>query len=134
MVEAERKYVGRWDVAQATETEGTKHIYGPHDSTIICQIRHQLESPVRCRLIWLKFILRSSEQTKPNLSSLDKMSSVSKAGPPFLHAKRIMVLGMQFMEEAVLNLNSISSLNSSMEKMSLRNMTRERGELPPGEK
>lgn len=116
MVEAQRKYLGRWDIAQAAETEGTKHIYGPHDSTTPCPIRYQLASPVKCRLIWLKFTLRSSDQKIPDLFSFDETPGVSQGGPPSLHAKRIMVLGKQFLEEEVLN------LDSSIERISLRNM------------
>lgn len=116
IVEGQRKYLGHWDVAQAAETEGTKHIYGPHDSTTPCPIRYQLASPVRCRMIWLKFSLRHTEQALPDLFSFDETPGVSRGGPPFVHAKRIMVLGKQILEEEVLN------LDSSMERVSLRNM------------
>lgn len=116
MVEGERKYLGRWDIAQVAEAEGAKHIYGPHDSTTPCQIRYQLASPVKCRIIWLKFTLRSSTQTVPDLFSFDERPSASQGSPPFLHAKRIMVLGKQFLEEENFN------LDASMERMSLKNM------------
>lgn len=116
MVETERKYLGRWDIAQAAEVRGAKHIYGPNDSTTPCEIRYQLDSPVKCRLLWLKFMLKPSAQTVPDLFSFDERPSVSEGGLPFLHAKRIIVLGKQFFEEENLH------LDASMERTSLTNM------------
>ncbi|XP_024361756.1 probable phosphoinositide phosphatase SAC9 [Physcomitrium patens] len=115
MVESERKYLGRWDIAQAAEKEGAKHIYGPNDSTTPCQIRYQLASPVKCRLIWLKFSLKPSSQTVPDLFSFDERPNISHGGLPVLHAKRILVLGKQFLEESF-------SLDASMDRMSLKTM------------
>lgn len=116
MVETERKYLGRWDIAQAAEAGGAQHIYGPNDSTTPCQIRYQLASPVKCRLLWLKFTLKPSSQTVPDLFSFDERPSAFQGGVPFLHAKRILVLGRQFLEEDNFN------LDTSMERMSLKNM------------
>ena len=116
MVETERKYLGRWDIAQAAEAGGAQHIYGPNDSTTPCQIRYQLASPVKCRLLWLKFTLKPSAQTVPDLFSFDERPSAFQGGVPFLHAKRILVLGRQFLEEDNFN------LDASVERMSLKNM------------
>lgn len=116
MVETERKYLGRWDIAQAAEAGGAQHIYGPNDSTTPCQVCYQLASPVKCRLLWLKFTLKPSAQTVPDLFSFDERPGVSQGGLPFLHAKRILVLGGQFLEE------DNFSLDASMERMSLKNM------------
>ena len=117
LVENERRYLGRWDIAQAAEAAGANHIYGHNDSTTPCQIRYEIPSPAKCRLLWLKFTLKPSAQTVPDLFSFDERPGVSQGGPPFLHAKRILVLGSQFLEE-----EHFKDTNASMEKVSLKNM------------
>jgi hypothetical protein len=119
MVDAERKYLGRWDIAQAAEAAGTQHIYRPNDGSTPCPISYQLASPVRCRLVYLKFTLRApSTQAVPDLLFFDETpsSSSSHGGPSFLHAKRILVLGKPYLDEENFN------LDASMERISLKNM------------
>jgi hypothetical protein len=118
MVETGRKYLGRWDVAVAAESGGAQHIYGPQDDPKIPrQIRYQITAPIHCRVIWLKFSLSASAQTVPDLFSFDERPTTSAMGLPCLHAKRIMVLGKQAVEDEDINYTA-----SMSEKLALRNM------------
>jgi hypothetical protein len=118
MMDKERKYLGRWNIQEAIEKGGAQHAYGPaEDGKMLRQLRYKLPAPVQCRLIWFKLTLSISSPVVPDFLSFDHSSPPLQSVTPYIHAKRIMVLGKQLLNNEDVGVNPHAS-----ERNALRNM------------
>lgn len=140
VMEEERTLLGKWDVRAALAS--SSHLYGPENidrkGSAPRHVMFKFRDPVRCRIIWMKLSLRKPGSSSVgsiergfDLLSLEGRSSLPPsrrssfggqlAASPFIHAKRILVIGRHLRDD----LGSDSSFQPP-EKMKFRSLM-ERG-------
>jgi len=140
VMEEERTLLGKWDVRAALASSA--HLYGPENidrkGSAPRHVMFKFRDPVRCRIIWMKLSLRKPGSSSVgsiergfDLLSLEGRSSLPPsrrssfggqlAASPFIHAKRILVIGRHLRDD----LGSDSSFQPP-EKMKFRSLM-ERG-------
>ncbi|KAH9305499.1 hypothetical protein KI387_009903, partial [Taxus chinensis] len=118
VMEEERTFIGKWDVRSAVAS--SSQLYGPENLDRIGNVpRHLMfnfRNPVKCRIIWMKLSLRrpgsssvGSIERGFDLLSLEGSTSLPPsrrssfgsqvAVTPYIHAKRILVVGKHLRDD-----------------------------------
>jgi hypothetical protein len=136
VMEEERTLIGKWDVRSVLAS--SSHLYGPENidrkGSAPRHVMFNFRDPVRCRIIWMKLSLRKPGSSSVgsiergfDLLSLEGSSSLPPsrrssfggqlAASPFIHAKRVLVIGRNLRDD----LGSDSSFQPS-EKIKFRSL------------
>lgn len=136
VMDEERTFIGKWDVRSALAS--SSHLYGPENidrkGTAPRHVMFNFRDPKTCRIIWMKLSLRKpgsssvgSVEKGFDILSLEGSSSLPPtrrssfggqlAVSPFIHAKRILVIGKHLQDD----LGSNSSFVPT-EKLKFRNL------------